>query len=331
MIKVSIIVPVYNAGKYLIQCLDSLIGQTLEDIEIILVLDTPTDGSDKICEEYSKNDNRIKVIRNTSNLHIGFSRNEGIKVARGEYIGFADHDDYCDLQMFEQLYNNAKQKNADVVVSNIFNESGNIQDYYSFPDEFSDRIFNEKMLTALISGNRSIRNTYSFDNASAIWNQLYRNSFIKENDILFCDNRKATIEDVTFNIKAHFFAKTVCFVPETLYHHVNHEQNTFGSYDYFAISKIIPHLKEIFYFLKENNAWHQYKEIFAVCALKRLYTSYRNEINFKGFIRSFYMFKLIRNNPEMQEILSIFHNNIKIIKNIAITKMIFLYAIKKNN
>jgi len=315
MIKVSIIVPVYNAGKYLIQCLDSLIGQTLEDIEIILVLDTPTDGSDKICEEYSKNDNRIKLIRNTTNLHIGFSRNEGIKVARGEYIGFADHDDYCDLQMFEHLYNNAKQKNADVVVSNIYNESGNIQDYYSFPAEFSDRIFNEKMLIALISGNRSIRNTYSFDNASAIWNQLYRNSFIKENNILFCDNRKATIEDVTFNIKAHFFAKTVCFVPETLYHHVNHEQNTFGSYDYFAISKIIPHLKEIF----------------AVCTLKRLYTSYRNEVNFKSFIRSFHMFKLIRNNPEMQEILSIFHNNIKIIKNLAITKMIFLYAIKKHN
>lgn len=92
--KVSIIVPVYNAGCYFDKCLDSLINQTLKEIEIILVLDCPTDGSDKVAESYSSSDNRIKLIYNEENLHTGLSRNRGMAIARGKYIGFHDHDDY---------------------------------------------------------------------------------------------------------------------------------------------------------------------------------------------------------------------------------------------
>ena len=75
--KVSIIVPIYNAGGFLSRCLDSLINQTLREIEIILVLDVPTDGSDKVAEMYAEQESRIKLVYNKSNLHIGFSRNEG--------------------------------------------------------------------------------------------------------------------------------------------------------------------------------------------------------------------------------------------------------------
>ena len=92
--KVSIIVPIYNAGKFLEKCLDTLVNQTLKDIEIILVLDCPTDGSDRIAREYAEKDPRIRLIVNEQNLNIGLSRNEGLKIARGEYIGFSDHDDY---------------------------------------------------------------------------------------------------------------------------------------------------------------------------------------------------------------------------------------------
>ena len=91
--KVSIIVPIYNAGKFLEKCLDTLVNQTLKDIEIILVLDCPTDGSDRIAREYAEKDPRIRLIVNEQNLNIGLSRNEGLKIARGEYIGFSDHDD----------------------------------------------------------------------------------------------------------------------------------------------------------------------------------------------------------------------------------------------
>ena len=87
--KVSIIVPIYNAGKFLEKCLDTLVNQTLKDIEIILVLDCPTDGSDRIAREYAEKDPRIRLIVNEQNLNIGLSRNEGLKIARGEYIGFS--------------------------------------------------------------------------------------------------------------------------------------------------------------------------------------------------------------------------------------------------
>ena len=161
--KVSIIVPVYNAGRHLKRCLDSLVEQTLQEIEIILVLDVPTDGSDKVAEDYAQRDDRIKLVYNKLNLHIGFSRNEGLKVAQGEYIGFTDHDDHCESDMFEQLYNKAKNKNADIVVSNYFVEYDIEQFYFGFPKGFSDTDFQEKIFTSLINGRISKENSDSFD------------------------------------------------------------------------------------------------------------------------------------------------------------------------
>ena len=99
MPKVSIIVPVYNAGIYLKGCLDSILQQTLCDIEVILILDCPTDGSDVICQKYAEKDNRIRIIWNEKNLHIGLSRNKGLEIATGEYIAFSDNDDYRELCM----------------------------------------------------------------------------------------------------------------------------------------------------------------------------------------------------------------------------------------
>ena len=119
--KVSIIVPVYNAGSYFSKLLDSLTGQTLKEIEIILVLDCPTDGSDRVAEEYAARDGRIVLVRNRENLHVGFSRNEGLKIARGEYIGFCDHDDWVEPEMFEKMYHQGKETGAEVVVADYFN------------------------------------------------------------------------------------------------------------------------------------------------------------------------------------------------------------------
>ena len=117
--KVSIIVPIYNAGKFLEKCLDTLVNQTLKDIEIILVLDCPTDGSDRIAREYAEKDPRIRLIVNEQNLNIGLSRNEGLKIARGEYIGFSDHDDWRELDMYEKLYQKAREDQADIAISNF--------------------------------------------------------------------------------------------------------------------------------------------------------------------------------------------------------------------
>lgn len=118
MVKVSIIVPVYNVEKYLEKCLDSLINQTLKDIEIICVNDGSKDNSLKILEKYSQKDNRIIII-NQDNAGLSVARNSGIDIAKGEYIGFVDSDDWVDLDFYEKLYNSAIKNDADIAVSSI--------------------------------------------------------------------------------------------------------------------------------------------------------------------------------------------------------------------
>ena len=118
MAKVSIIIPVYNVESYLRRCLDSVVNQTLKDIEIILVNDGSTDGSLAICEEYAKNDDRIKIITR-KNGGLSAARNTGLDNATSEYIGFIDSDDWVDTNFFENLYNTAIEKNCDVAFGDI--------------------------------------------------------------------------------------------------------------------------------------------------------------------------------------------------------------------
>lgn len=110
---ISVIVPVYNVEKYLSKCIESLQNQTYKNLEIILVDDGATDDSGKICDEYAKKDNRIKVIHK-KNGGLSDARNVGINSANGNYIQFIDSDDYIDLDMIELLYNNVKKYNADI-------------------------------------------------------------------------------------------------------------------------------------------------------------------------------------------------------------------------
>ena len=109
--KVSIIVPVYNVENYLERCISSLRNQTLEDIEIILVDDSSTDSSLEICNKMAMEDSRIKVIHK-ENEGAGLARNEALRVATGEYIGFLDSDDFVEADMFKTLYDKAVQYGA---------------------------------------------------------------------------------------------------------------------------------------------------------------------------------------------------------------------------
>ena len=118
--KVSVIVPVYNSEKYLRDCLDSLVSQTLDEIEIIAIDDASTDKSFEILLEYAKKyPNKVKVFASTQNKGQGASRNIGLSLASGEYIGFLDSDDYVAPTMYEELYNIAKDKNADIVSTRL--------------------------------------------------------------------------------------------------------------------------------------------------------------------------------------------------------------------
>ncbi len=113
--KISIIIPVYNVEKYLAECLDSCINQTLEDIEIICVDDCSTDNSYKILEEYSKKDPQIKIFRQKENKKQGAARNKGLEIATGEYIWFVDSDDYIDVHACQILYDAIKEFDVDML------------------------------------------------------------------------------------------------------------------------------------------------------------------------------------------------------------------------
>lgn len=118
MVKVSVIVPVYNVEKYLRECLDSLVKQTLKDIEIITVNDGSPDNSLQILEEYATRDNRIKII-NQKNAGLSAARNNGVKAASGEFVAFVDSDDWVDLDFCEKLYDAAMCENADIAAGEL--------------------------------------------------------------------------------------------------------------------------------------------------------------------------------------------------------------------
>ena len=212
MIKVSIIVPVYNAGERIYKCLDTLVNQTLREIEIICVLDCPTDGTDKVVEEYAMRDERIVIVRNERNLHVSGSRNEGLKVARGEYIGFSDHDDYRDLRMYELLYAKACVTKSDIVVSGstVIHENGNVAIELCQDKTRSGAIESVIMPWEYyqVNKNRVIKN---------IWGNIYKRKFLHDNALRFYSWQETLEEDVLFNSEAYVLANDIGFVEGPLY------------------------------------------------------------------------------------------------------------------
>ena len=118
MEKISIIVPVYNVEKYLKTCLDSIINQTYQNLEIILVDDGSTDNSGEICEEYRKTDSRIILIHK-ENEGLSMARNFGLDIASGDYISFVDSDDFIARNMMEALYNRLLETQSDMAICSI--------------------------------------------------------------------------------------------------------------------------------------------------------------------------------------------------------------------
>lgn len=246
--KVSIIVPVHNAGHYFEKCLASLVNQTLEEIEIILVLDCPSDGSDKVAETFAAKDNRIKLIYNEENLHTGLSRNKGMEMAQGKYIGFHDHDDYSEPTMYELLHKKAEQEELDVVRCNFTcvyvkaSGSENIEEQYKYPDISTDASNKEWIYENVSNGNISC----------VIWNHIYKADFLTENNIQFLDSRKICSEDGIFFIEVYRKLNNLGVVSDYLYHHVFHSNNTGKIYDYRSVKNRISYFTELYLFLNQN-------------------------------------------------------------------------------
>ena len=143
MCKISVIIPVYNTGSKLRECVDSILNQSYKDLEVILVDDCSRDDTFEIMEEYAEKDERVKVIKNTINRGAGFSRNRGLDIASGSYITFVDSDDYLELDTYEAVVDAIKNNdNPDIVrfSQNSFLEVGKIKVNLDF---FTNNVFNK--------------------------------------------------------------------------------------------------------------------------------------------------------------------------------------------
>lgn len=210
MALVSIIIPVHNAGSRLKECLDSLVNQTLKDIEIICVLDKPTDGSIDIVRAFAATDNRIIVVENIQNEHIAESRNKGLRVAKGEYIGFSDHDDCRSLDMYELLYSEAKNNDADIVFSNSYVNYATEKELVKYEDPTSEGVIRSIILPMHIKKNVNKL-------SKSIWASIYRKSFIDKNSLSFKDRRIYYEEDTLFNLKAFLLTEKIAFCNKVFY------------------------------------------------------------------------------------------------------------------
>lgn len=198
--KVSIVIPTYNVEKYIARCLDSVINQTLKEIEIIVVDDKSTDNTLSIVKDYASRDNRIKVIELFENQGVSVARNTGIDLSTGEYIGFIDPDDYVDLDFYEKLYARTKDSDADIISGNIIGVMFNNE---------------ERKYDYLMERLRQSKYWFNY----TLWHSIYKSSFIKENKI-YNPVGVITSQDTVFCIKCACLANRIEVVPDTYYHYI---------------------------------------------------------------------------------------------------------------
>ena len=206
-LKISVIIPVYNVEKFLRECLDSVVNQTMRDIEIICVNDGSTDGSLDILKEYAKKDDRIIVI-NQTNGFVGSARNNGLKIAKGEYIQFVDSDDYLELNACETAYKYALLYNADVVVfgyKNFPEQVGNIKNRRGTGLKY-------KEVNVFHGGLKSGRHLCN----CIPWNKLFRHEIIKG---CYFPEWLRFRDDEHFNFQVDKKINTLVQIPEQLYNY----------------------------------------------------------------------------------------------------------------
>lgn len=165
---ISVIVPIYNVEKYLSKCVDSIINQTYNNLEIILVDDGSPDNCPKICDEYAKKDDRIKVIHK-ENGGLSDARNAGMKIATGEYISFIDSDDYISNNFIETLYSAMKAENSDIIECDIVRFEEGTEPYFENGKGEINSFTTEKALSLLIAENKFHQ---------YVWNKLYKAEFV---------------------------------------------------------------------------------------------------------------------------------------------------------
>ncbi len=263
--KVSVIIPVYNVAEYLSECLESVINQTLKEIEIICIDDGSTDNSLVILKEYAKKDKRITVMKQ-ENLHAGIARNAGLAIARGEFLSFLDSDDFFEPNMLEKMVKVSEKDGSDLVICGnyIFNqaESKDVR-----KTEYSERLLKKSPFTAKDVPD----DLFLMCNPNA-WTKLFKAANVKKYGIRF--EKFLSCNDITFVYTMMALSNKISFINDPLVHYrtntkINISNNRGEKADcfVFAVNKLIKNLK--------NNKVY---ETFKNCLNQRIKSSFAWEL-----------------------------------------------------
>lgn len=217
---ITIIVPIYNVEQYLNRCIKSLVNQSYENLQIILVDDESPDKCPQICDEWVKKDARIEVIHKL-NSGLGLSRNEGLKQAKGKYVCFVDSDDYIHESTIMELYLRIEECEANVCYYGCVDVIDGIESIKNPPKKLiyvGDEV--QREFAANLIGNNPSDSEPLFSGLSACY-AFYNTKFLKDNDIKFHSEREQYIsEDMIFNLTVCSFANKISILPKSLYYYV---------------------------------------------------------------------------------------------------------------
>lgn len=230
---VSVIMPIYNSEKYMRQSIDSVLNQSLNNIELVLIDDGSTDSSLSIAKEIAGHDKRVKVIAQGKNLGPGAAKNLGIVSSNGIYLAFCDADDWVENNMYESLYNNIQSSVADISICGI------VQEYTDNNDKVI-RIQKSFLDNQIVLGESdSIKKVPELDRArifSFAVNKLFKRSIIMDNDIRFSGKKFG--EDFDFTVRYFEYVNSMIICSQTFYHYMKRDRGSLTEGhidDYFEI------------------------------------------------------------------------------------------------
>lgn len=253
--KISVIIPVYNEEKYLSDCLDSIINQSLKDIEIICVDDGSTDRSAAILNRYKNNDFRVIVLAQC-NQGAGVARNYGLSVAKGEYVAFLDSDDKFDETMLEKMYKAAIRDDLDIIVcrTDRFDNATGVKEEGSWT--INDFLLpDHKPFNSL-----EIANNFFETFVWWPWDKLYKKSFIDQMHIQFQNLR--TTNDLFFVCAAVITAKKISYIDDILVHQRSGLNTSLSVTREKSWDNFLKALSKLYEFLKKNNLYHHFERDF---------------------------------------------------------------------
>lgn len=254
-IPFSIVLPIYNVEKYLNQCLDSVVNQTLKNIEIICVNDGSTDNGLQILERYAALDSRIKII-NKENAGLGAARNTGLDACHGEYVWFVDSDDFIDESACEKIYECAKKNESDIVLIDVGL-------YWTMVDPILDFLDTAKYRKMAEFGSFTVADAPWIQLTHSVWSRIYRRDFLNDNKLRNPEQRFG--EDMLYSYMTAVYAKRISIVPEKLYFYRQNRKGSLleqeGKNDEFKMM-YLKSMRETKDFLKKSNTYDILKEDF---------------------------------------------------------------------